>query len=414
MFAKATRNFLKEVDAGGNLIAVSNLNDSDKLQLLSLVTKKKRYWCWQRPKYQFLSVTLGDVLTEDQFLSPVVVESDFVKYEGKFENHVSGTLETALGKVKLNVAGKSLVESQSSFGTLRKQEVDLQQLIRDALESEADPSVWLVIFSSITEFCLLQGKHGGFEQQRRRNSVLLYPLSFQEFASWDMPDAGQGLSAQDKPLSVLKQATPLLERNFHPFMELPEQQQTALNDVLQAVLWDDELLVVLEQVCDDILSSLSPSLVTLGELKPSQQHNLTTFLRLAGCSVQGECLGSEDVVNNQKLFSTAYFLVSALAEMPDNAAALLGTCCKLQIIPPLCHLLHTLSHDGVSDLEDPALAPLKDREKFGIVQRLFAAADINLERMQSSVKAASREDPNVLSLILYISLSGLCALRRAQ
>ena len=70
MFAKATRNFLKEVDAGGNLIAVSNLNDSDKLQLLSLVTKKKRYWCWQRPKYQFLSVTLGDVLTEDQFLSP--------------------------------------------------------------------------------------------------------------------------------------------------------------------------------------------------------------------------------------------------------------------------------------------------------------------------------------------------------
>lgn len=70
MFSKATRNFLKEVDAEGNLIAVSNLNDSDKLQLLSLVTKKKRFWCWQKPKYQFLSITLGDVLTEDQFLSP--------------------------------------------------------------------------------------------------------------------------------------------------------------------------------------------------------------------------------------------------------------------------------------------------------------------------------------------------------
>uniref|UniRef100_A0A8C5LIS2 Gasdermin pore forming domain-containing protein n=2 Tax=Jaculus jaculus TaxID=51337 RepID=A0A8C5LIS2_JACJA len=123
MFAKATRNFLKEVDAGGNLVAVSNLNDSDKLQLLSLVTKKKRYWCWQRPKYQFLSITLGDVLTDDRSLSPVVVESDFVKYEGKFQNHVSGTIETALGKVKLNVGGKGLVESHSSFGTLRKQEV---------------------------------------------------------------------------------------------------------------------------------------------------------------------------------------------------------------------------------------------------------------------------------------------------
>lgn len=73
--------------------------------------------------------------------------------------------------------------------------------------NEADPSAWLVIFSSITEFCLLQGKHGGFEQQRRSNSVLLYPLPFPEFAFWDMPDAGQGLSAQDKPLSVLKQGT---------------------------------------------------------------------------------------------------------------------------------------------------------------------------------------------------------------
>lgn len=70
MFAKATKNFLKEVDDGGNLIAVSSLNDSDKLQLLSLVVKKNRFWCWQRPKYQFLSVTLGDVLTEGQFLSP--------------------------------------------------------------------------------------------------------------------------------------------------------------------------------------------------------------------------------------------------------------------------------------------------------------------------------------------------------
>lgn len=76
MFAKATRNFLKEVDDGGDLISVSHLNDCDKLQLLSLVTKKKRHWCWQRPKYQFLSVTLGDVLTEGQYLSPGMFPND--------------------------------------------------------------------------------------------------------------------------------------------------------------------------------------------------------------------------------------------------------------------------------------------------------------------------------------------------
>ncbi|XP_069318300.1 gasdermin-E [Eulemur rufifrons] len=490
MFAKATRNFLREVDDGGDLIAVSNLNDSDKLQPLSLVTKKKRFWFWQRPKYQFLSVTLGDVLTEDQFLSPVVVESDFVKYEGKFGNQVSGTIETALGKMKLNVASSSRVRSQSSFGTLRKQEVDLQQLLRDSVErtinlknpilqqvlerrnevlciltqkitttqkcviSEQvqveetcggmvgihtktvqvsatedgnlvkDSNVVLEIPATTTiayrvielyvkldgqfEFCLLRGKHGGFERERRVGSVYRDPPVFREFAVVDVPDAGHGTSSQDGPLSALKQATLLLERNFRPFVELPESQQTAVSSVLQAVLFDEELLVVLEQVCEDMVNGLPPPLKVLAELKPPQQQDLVTFLRLVGCSVQG----LEDPVNNQRLFATAYFLVSALAEMPDNAAVLLGTCCKLQIVPALCHLLQALSDDGVSDLEDPTLAPLKDIERFGIVQRLFALVDISLERLQSSVKAVIPKDPTVFPLILYITLNGLCALGR--
>ncbi|XP_066210345.1 gasdermin-E isoform X1 [Saccopteryx leptura] len=494
MFAKATRNFLREVDDGGNLIAVSNLNDSDKLQLLSLVTKKNRFWCWQRPKYQFLSVSLGDVLTEDQALSPVVVESDFVKYEGKFANHVSGAIETALGKVKLNVGGKGLVESQSSFGTLRKQEVDLQQLLGDAVEKTIDlkspllqqvlerrhevlcvltqkivttqkcvisehvqveekcggvvgiqtktvqvsatedgtvikdTSVVLEIPAATTiaygvielyvkldgqfEFRLLQGKHGGFEHERRGDSVFLDPPPFREFAFGDMPDAGQGTSASGGPLSVLKQVTPPLERNFRPLAQLPAQQQTALSAVLQAVLCDEDFLVVLEQVCDDVLSGLRPSLATLGELRAPQRQSLSAFLRLVGCSVQDGPPGPE--VSNRQLLSTAYFLVSALAAMPDNAAALLGTCCQLQIVPPLCHLLRALSVDGESDLEDPALAPLRDTERFGLAQRLLATADISLESRQSSVTAVTCPGPNTVPLVLYVSLHGLCALGRAH
>ncbi|XP_069852177.1 gasdermin-E isoform X2 [Dipodomys merriami] len=516
MFAKATRNFLKEVDDDGNLISVSNLNDSDKLQLLSLVTKKRRYWCWQRPKYQFLSVTLGDVLTEDQSLSPVfpsspfptykvensfstvsmVVESDFVKYEGKFENHVSGAIETVLGKVKLNVGGKSLVESQSSFGTLRKQEVDLQQLIRDAVDRKLnlkdpvlqqvlerrnevlcvltqkivttqkcvisehvqieekcggmvgiqtktvqvsamedgnvikDCNVALEIPAATTiaygimelyvrqdgqfEFCLLQGKHGGFEHERRVDDIYLDPLAYRDFAFVDMPDAGLGTSSHHGSLHALKQVTLRLESNFHPFMELPEQQQTAVWHLLQMVLFDEEFLVALEQVCDDMASGLwSPqAALAIGRLKAAQQQDLTAFLGLVGCRVQGERPGPEDQISNQKLFATAYCLVSALAEMPDNVATLLGICCKLQMIPTLCYLLHALSDDEISDLEDPALAPLKDTERFGIVQRLFALADINLERMQSSVKAIILRDSQVLPLILCIALSGLDALGR--
>ncbi|XP_036897177.1 gasdermin-E [Sturnira hondurensis] len=493
MFAKATKNFLKEVDDGGNLIAVSSLNDSDKLQLLSLVVKKNRFWCWQRPKYQFLSVSLGDVLTEGQFLSPVVVESDFVKYEGKSENRVSGSIETALGKVTMNAGGKGQVESQSSFGSLRKQEVDLQQLLRDAAERTINlkspllqqvlerrnevlcvltekivttqecvvsehiqveekcggmvgiqtktvqvsavedgtitkgTNVVLEIPASTTiaysvlelyvkldgqfEFCLLRGKCGGFELERR-DLIFLDPLPFREFALRDMPDAGP--SAPDEPLSVLKQVTLPLERAFHPFGRLPEQERTALSGVLQVVLSDEELLVVLEQLCDDMVSGLPPPLAVLGELKPPQRQNLTAFLQLVGCSVQGECPDPQGVVSNQKLFATAYFLVSALAEMPDNAAALLGTCCKLQIIPTLCHLLRALSAGGDPDLGETALAPLRDTERFGIAQRLLATANVNLERRQSSVKAVTCQVPNISPLVLYISLSGLHALGRAH
>lgn len=70
MFAKATKNFVRETDSGGDLIPVSHLNASDKLQLLSLVTKRRKFWCWQKPKYHFLTVTLSDVLTEDKPIKP--------------------------------------------------------------------------------------------------------------------------------------------------------------------------------------------------------------------------------------------------------------------------------------------------------------------------------------------------------
>ncbi|XP_036309606.1 gasdermin-E [Pipistrellus kuhlii] len=495
MFAKATKNFLREVDDGGDLIPVLNLNDSDKLHLLSLVTKKNRFWCWQRPKYQSLSVALGDVFTEEQRLSPVVVESDFVKYEGKFANHVSGAIETALGKLKLNVGGKGLVESESSFGSVKKQEVDLQQLLGQAegrrmnlkspllqqvLERRSevlcvltqrilttekcvisehvqveekcggtvgiqtktvqvsakedgsvvkDSSVVLEIPALTTiaygvielyvkldgqfEFCLLEGTCSGFENERRIDSIFLDPLPFRELLFGDMMDAGERLPGPNRPLCILKPARAPLERSFRPFAQLPGPQRAALRGLLQAALLDAELLQALEQVCDDVARGLAPSQAVLGELKPPQRENLAAFLRLVGCSVQD---GRPGPVSDQQLFSAAYILVSALAEMPDNGAALLGTCCELQIIPTLCHLLGALSAGGRADLQDGALAPLRDAERLGTVRRLLAMVGVDLERQQSAARAVTYDVPDLAlsPLALYVSLSGLRALGPAQ
>ncbi|KAE8596536.1 hypothetical protein XENTR_v10016140 [Xenopus tropicalis] len=133
MFAKATKNFLKDIDAGGDLIPVYSLNDSDKAHLLGVVAKTRRFWCWQKPKYHFssCSCTLSDIMTEDKEIKPVVVESEFVKYEGTFGDVIKGNIGAEVGALQMNASGCGYVESQSSFGTLRKQEVDMQHLMKD-------------------------------------------------------------------------------------------------------------------------------------------------------------------------------------------------------------------------------------------------------------------------------------------
>ncbi|XP_030057917.1 gasdermin-E [Microcaecilia unicolor] len=161
MYAKATKNVLRDIDPEGDLIPVSNLNDSDKLHLLCLVTKRKRFWCWQNPKYHFLSFTLDDILTKGKPLKPVVIESDFVKYEGKFGDFLEANLETEIGAVKLNAARKGFVESRNSFGNLRKQEVDMQQLMKNAQERTINmkhPLVQQMLGRRNETLCILKEK----------------------------------------------------------------------------------------------------------------------------------------------------------------------------------------------------------------------------------------------------------------
>ncbi|XP_007505411.2 gasdermin-E [Monodelphis domestica] len=497
MFAKATRNFLRDTDPGGDLIPVSSLNDSDKSQLLSLVVKKKKFWCWQRPKYQFLSATINDILTEDQFLNPVVLESDFVKYEGKFEDMVKGTIETALGRITLNAGGTGLVESQSSFGTLQKQEVDLHQLLRESVDrminlkspllqqvlerknevlciltqkivttqkcvisehiqieekcggmvglktkrvkvsvSEdgnvtRDSNVVLEIPAPTTiaygvlelyvkqdgqfEFCLLREKQGGFEQESPDGPIdldtgeLIFP--FMADCVDGNSKAGE-LMPTEGPLSSLKHGMLLMERNFRPFVELSGQHQAALWEILWEILVEDELLMALGTVLDDVFTGGSPRLTALPELSRGQRRRLATFLGLAGLQVREDLLVAREARGALDLPSAVHFFISALAEMPDKAPALMGSCCKLHMVPALCHLPQATSPDGFLALGDPSLAVLEDAQRFEIVRELFALSNISLERAGSAVKAVIMEKPQYLPLLLYIILNGLCALER--
>uniref|UniRef100_UPI00398ECF37 gasdermin Eb isoform X2 n=1 Tax=Pristiophorus japonicus TaxID=55135 RepID=UPI00398ECF37 len=132
MFAKATSSFVKQIESSGDLIPVSSLNDSDKLQLLNLVTKRKKGWFWQKPKYHPSSFSLQDILTGDAPIKPAVTESVFLKYEGKFEDKVGASTETQIANLSFSLEGQDSISLESSFGNLKKQEFDLHQLLKIA------------------------------------------------------------------------------------------------------------------------------------------------------------------------------------------------------------------------------------------------------------------------------------------
>lgn len=131
MFAKATKNLLSEIDSDGSLIPVSQLNDSDSLVPLALVIKRNRYWFWQKPKYLPSDFKLSDVLVGDP-INPVVVETDFMSFDGKVVDSKSGSVGADIGAGSINVGGAGSTKFQSSFGNLKKQEVDVQKLLQDS------------------------------------------------------------------------------------------------------------------------------------------------------------------------------------------------------------------------------------------------------------------------------------------
>ncbi|XP_048159258.1 gasdermin-E isoform X2 [Corvus hawaiiensis] len=434
MFAKATKNFVRETDSGGDLIPVSHLNASDKLQLLSLVTKRRKFWCWQKPKYHFLTVTLSDVLTEDKPIKPVIVESDFAKYMGKFEDFLQGSIETSFVKISLGAGGKGYVENQSSFGNLRKQEIDLQQLMKDVKDRTIDLNSSLlqqVIERKREVLCIL-----------REKIITTQKCTISEHIQTEEKVRGvMGCTAKTIKVSVsengslMKDSSVILEippataiaygvielfirhngqfdlsrlkTQFQPFVKLPEDKQRALYKTLCELLLHEEMVTALGDMFDDICTGDKPD---LEELKLEQQGDLLRFLQLLGCSLQSELLLQKYQPQDEELFSAAHLLISAMSELPDDTLVLLRACCDLQVVPALCCLPNIASADGTVALSSPLVATLADRGRFEVVQRLFASSNINLEMTESSVKAVTMKEPRFFPLVLYVALYGFHAL----
>nr|XP_020468482.1 non-syndromic hearing impairment protein 5 [Monopterus albus]XP_020468483.1 non-syndromic hearing impairment protein 5 [Monopterus albus] len=142
MFASATRNFVEEVAPGGSLIPVSS--PSDTVGLLTVVVKRRRFWLWQKPKYLPTDFYLNDILSGDSPIKPVVAKTDFITYKGTYGDNIQGNIDASFVHSNVNLEAKDSSKLQSSFGSLKKEEVDVQRLLQDSKNRVLDMSHCLI------------------------------------------------------------------------------------------------------------------------------------------------------------------------------------------------------------------------------------------------------------------------------
>lgn len=67
-------------------------------------------------------------------LFAVVTEIDFIKFNGTYGDNLQGKVDGSFVHNKVNVEGKDSSKLQSSFGSLKKEELDVQKLLKDSKE----------------------------------------------------------------------------------------------------------------------------------------------------------------------------------------------------------------------------------------------------------------------------------------
>nr|XP_020492757.1 gasdermin-E [Labrus bergylta] len=471
MFATAARNFVEEVDHGGSLIPVSSLNDT--INLLTVVVKRKRFWMWQRPKYIPTDFNLNDLLTEGTPITPVGIETDFIKYNGTFGDNIQGSLDAnILDGHSLKLEGKDSSKLQSSFGSLKKEEVDVQKLLRDSRGRLLDMSHSLV--------------HQTMEKRRQVFGVVKERISTTQPCSVieEVQQAGQcggGLSfCGPKSPKVSLKENGSLSKDSNITMEIPIHTTIAYAQIELEIRQDghfelclmsdtkggfevdgpaggaqllgsevplspsenNHLREELERLRDHFSllsalpavtrSSLLQHLLKVMEHKEavsSLQHVLeqkckderpaldeTTASESYNQNIQAildllEQPESAQANPSTSVLSALHLITSAIDEMSLECHAILGMCCSVTWLPALERLVHCVSGNGELPLSNADAAALTD-DIYAKTSYLFASSNISLKRDGDKMKTEIHQQPGHRPLVLCIAIKGLASLAK--
>ncbi|XP_045550867.1 gasdermin-E isoform X2 [Salmo salar] len=458
MFAKATANFVRQIDPDGTLISVSRLNDSDKLVPMALVVKRNRFWFWQQPKYQPSGFTLSHLLLGDKELTPDVSESDFLSYEGRFGDNLSGKLDAKAGNVSVNLEGRGSSRLQSSFGKLKKQDVDIQKLLlasndrtgpgtghlpegsgitgqpgdtciikcvcvqeNGSIEMDSDisleiPPLTVIAYSLIElevrkdghyELCLQHGTLGGFEADSGRTSPsqdsfdALCVVDGLEWTEKEIPE-GAPLSTLQKILQGLD-----LEVYAGQLAVLPELTRFALLQKLREVLVDRTTLSVLEHMLEGLCRGEEPDPAEVKQLTVTQNKSVFALLDLVQKGPTNEI--QADRASASPHLTATHLLVSALEALPKAALTLLGESSP-DVLEALNTLVTKLKVNSQSLPLESLPLPLQDEGAFHWAEQLLFSSKVTLRRETDRLWAETGRKPGVFPLVMCIAVQGLTSL----
>lgn len=462
MFATASRNFVEEVDRGGSLIPVSSLNDT--IALLTVVVKKKRPWVWQKPKYLPTDFTLNDLLTEGVHIQPVVTEIDFIKFNGTYGDNLQGKVDGSFVHNKVNVEGKDSSKLQSSFGSLKKEELDVQKLLKDSKERVLDMSHCLIEqtmvnprqvfgivkerivttqpcsvieevqqtgqFSALLSLCgptttkvsLMENgclrKDSNVTMEIPTHTTIAYALMELEvkqdghFKLCLMSGTNGGFEDVDGHvksglLCVFACPAHLSQSNFL------RQELEQMNDHFQvlAALPSQAKSSLLQQITEVIsdcaaLSSLQNTLdqICLNEDDvPGELQSQNIQVILDPLKQSGEEESAASVVR------ALHLILSAIDEMPNDCVAVLEMCCSPVLLLDLKLVVQCVLGNGELPLSIMGQATLAE-EVYKEIEHLFNSSNVSLKKDGDTLRTEIQHAAGNLPLVLCIAVKGLASL----
>ncbi|XP_018544241.1 gasdermin Eb [Lates calcarifer] len=472
MFATATRNFVEEVDHGGLLIPVCSLNDT--IALLTVVVKRKRFWLWQKPKYLPTDFTLNDLLAGDPPIEPVTTETDFITYNGTYGDNIQGTMDANFVHSNVNLEGKDSSKLQSSFGSLKKEEMNVQRLLQDSKGRVLDMT-----------HCLIQQtkeKHKQVFGIVKERIVTTKPCSvIEEVQQGGQCGGALSLCGPKNPKVSLKE-NGSLSKDSNVTMEIPTHTTIAYalieleikhdgcfelclmsdttggfevdSPVTKGVLGVSGALAHtsensclrqdLEQLNDhfQLLSSLPGATRSslLQQLTEVMQHRaaVSTLQNALDqiCLDKSPAPGDVSMTESQKqniqaildlvqqsgqvesaqtgqttsVLTALHLISSALDEMTNDCLAVLGTCCSHTVLQAMELLVQCIT-SGKGELPlSSAGLAALTGDAYEKTVHLFGSFSVFLKKDGDTVKTELNQEPGNLPLVLCIAVRGLASL----